>query len=287
MKKRVEWIVKESSEKASPMPVYREVRCKSILSRSKIADVDYSINPYTGCEHGCAYCYARFMGPRTGHREEWGGFVDIKINAPQTLSKDLTRSRKGLVLLSSVTDPYQPLEERYELTRQILKRLLEQRYPVSILTKSALVERDLDLLRRFEDCQVGFTVTALDERVRKAFEPHSSPPKDRFNALRKLSRNGVQTYVFIAPALPGFTEGDLEEILDRCKQNGVNHVLIDKLNIKYGNWSSITTVLDQQFPERREEWNETLFTRKGYFRRLKYKAVKLAAEKSIPLYPCY
>lgn len=268
------------------MPAYKETICKSILSRSRIADVDYSINPYIGCEHGCAYCYARFIGRGRGHLEEWGEYVDIKINAPQVLSREITRSKRGPVLLSSVTDPYQPVESKYQLTRQILERLLHYDYPTSILTKSALVERDIDLLRRFENCQVGVTVVVLNEEVGRAFEPYSSPPKDRFNALKKLVENGVQTYVFLGPMLPSFSEEDLEEILDECKKVGVHHILFDKLNIKYGNWSSITRVLDAEFPERKEEWKNAIL-QKGYYERLKNRIGTLAAEKEISLVSCY
>lgn len=268
------------------MPTYKEITCKSILSRSRIADVDYSINPYIGCEHGCVYCYARFMGRRRGHLEEWGEFVDIKVNAPQVFSREITRAKMGPVLLSSVTDPYQPAESKYQLTRQILKRLLHYDYPTSILTKSALVERDIDLLQRFKNCQVGVTVVVLNEEVGRAFEPYSSLPKDRFNALKRLVENGVQTYLFLGPMLPGFSEEDLEEILDECKRVGVHHVLFDKLNIKYGNWSSITRVLDSEFPERKEEWKNALL-QKGYYKRLKNRIETLGAEKELSLISCY
>jgi len=269
------------------VPVFKEIRCKSVLSRSQISGVDYSINPYVGCEHACAYCYARFMGQRTGHSEDWGEFVDIKINAPQVLSRELTRSKRGNVLLSSVTDPYQPLEGRYELTRKILKHLLDYDYPVSILTKSALVERDIDLLRRFTQCQVGATVVALNEKVRRAFEPLSSPSRERLSALRELGENGIQTYLFLGPILPGFSEEDLKEILDECERIGIDHMLIDRLNIKYGNWSSIARVIDTQFPERRDEWEKALFFRSGYFEQVKQEATTMANERKIRLVSCY
>ncbi len=268
------------------VPVYKETICKSVLSRSRIADIDYSINPYVGCEHGCAYCYARFMGRKRGHREEWGGFVDIKVNAPQVLSREIARSKRGTILLSSVTDPYQPIERRYQLTRKILKRLLRYDYPISILTKSTLVERDIDLLRHFKHCQVGVTVVALDEEVGRAFEPHSPPPKNRFNALRRVAKNNIQTYVFLGPLLPKFSEEDLEEMLDECEKVGVHHVLIDKLNMRQGNWQSITKVLDTEFPERKEEWKNA-FVRKGYYEGLKNRIEVLAAERGIPLISCF
>jgi len=269
------------------VPVYREISCRSLLSRSGIADVDYSINPYVGCEHGCAYCYARFMGYRSGHSEDWGEWVDIKVNAPPTLASDLTRSSRGTILLSSVTDPYQPLEEKYQLTRRILIHLLEYDYPISILTKSALIYRDIDLLEQFERCQVGATVTVWREEIRRAFEPHSSSPIERFNTLRRLRDKGIQTYLFLGPILPGFTEEDLDRILDECERADIGQIIIDRLKIKYGNWSTIGRVLDKRFPERKDEWRRVLFDREGYFQRIKNRIIDETRERGIPLISCY
>jgi len=124
--------------------IVKEILCKSVLSKSGISSVDYAVNPYVGCQHGCVYCYARFMKRFTGHGEEWGEFVDVRVNAPQVLTRELSRTAKGVVLLSSVTDPYQPLEKKYELTRKCLQKLLMYQFPITILTKSTLVLRDLD-----------------------------------------------------------------------------------------------------------------------------------------------
>lgn len=124
-----------------------EIECKSIISDSGIYSVDYSINPYQGCEHGCRYCYATFMKKYTDHSEPWGSFVDVKANAEEVLERDLRRKKKGSILLSSVTDPYQPVEKKYELTRRILGRLVDTDFSVNILTKSDLIIRDLDLWR--------------------------------------------------------------------------------------------------------------------------------------------
>ena len=130
-------------------------RCKTILSPSRIGGVDYAVNPYIGCEHGCVYCYARFMS-RLGHRgEEWGSFVDVKVNAPQVLRAEAVRRKPGRVLLSSVTDPYQPVERRFKLTRSILRILLDYGYPIVVQTKSTLVLRDikhLSLRRQRQMC---------------------------------------------------------------------------------------------------------------------------------------
>lgn len=168
----------------------REVESKSVLSRSRIYGVDYSVNPYLGCEHGCVYCYARFM-LKYAHRDaDWGRFAHPKANAPDVLERELREARKGLVLLSSVTDPYQPLERKYNLTRRILQRLSQHQFPVSILTKSSLVTRDIDVLQQFDECEVGLTIVTLDEDVRRNFEPRSDPIRERLVALRSLHEGG-------------------------------------------------------------------------------------------------
>ena len=161
------------------------IKCKSVLTKSNLPKVDYCINPYVGCMHSCVYCYARFMRRFTGHAEPWGHFLDIKVNAPEVLAKELARNpRKGTVLLGSVTDAYQPVERKYRLTRAILEILLKHNFPVSILTKSDLVVRDIDLFRQFSECEVGLTITSMDENVARNFEPHASSPKRGLRRLR-------------------------------------------------------------------------------------------------------
>ena len=153
-----------------------EIFARSILQKSGLPGVEYVINPYTGCTHGCVYCYARFMKRFTGHTELWGTFLDAKVNAPEVLRKQLERRREPLkesVFLPSVTDPYLPVEKRYCLTRGILEVLLEHQVPVSILTKSDMVLRDLDLLRQFECCSVGLSLMTLDDELARRFEPRA------------------------------------------------------------------------------------------------------------------
>ena len=202
----------------------REVKAKSILNKSKI--FDYCLNPYTGCENDCAYCYARlFMRRYSGHKEMWGEFVDVKINAPELLKKQLERAKKGVVWISSVCDPYQPLEAKYKLTRQCLKELIVKQFPVNIQTKSKLVLRDLDLLLQFEEIEVGFTITTDDENIARLFESRASSIEDRLNALEKLHSKGIRTFAFVGPLLPGNPErlvGLLEGKTDK--------IYIDKMN---------------------------------------------------------
>jgi len=202
----------------------KEVRAKSILNKSKI--FDYCVNPYTGCQVNCRYCYARlFMRRYSGHSEPWGEFVDVKVNAPELLRRQLLRAKKGTVWLSSVCDPYQPLEERYRLTRQCLEILAEARFPVNIQTKRTLVLRDLDIIERFEEIEVGMTLTTEDERIARMFEPGASPVGERISALEKIHSRGIRTFVFVGPLLPGGPEGLISALAGR-----VDKVLVDRMN---------------------------------------------------------
>jgi len=190
----------------------KEKRARSILSKSGIPGIDYCINPYTGCSHGCKYCYATFMKRFTGHGEAWGSFVDIKINAPDILRRQMKNAPRGNVMISSVTDPYQPLENQFKITRRCLEVLLAYPFPVRILTKSFLVLRDLDLIKRFKEAEVGITITTDDDKIRQIFEPNAPAIETRIHALKELSENGVETYAFIGPLLPLNPEALAEKI---------------------------------------------------------------------------
>jgi len=161
----------------------------------------------------------------SGHKEPWGQFVDVKVNAPELLKKQLQKARRGTVWISSVCDPYQPLEAKYRLTRQCLKELADKQFPVNIQTKSKLVLRDLDLFLEFEEIDVGFTITTDDEEVAMLFESRASPVKERLTVLEKIHDMGIRTFVFIGPLLPGNPERLIERL------DGItNKVLIDKIN---------------------------------------------------------
>jgi len=208
--------------------VVREIYARSILSKSKV--FDYVVNPYIGCQHGCAYCYARFMKRFTGHKEPWGQFVDIKINAVPLLQRESERKPPGRVWISGVCDPYQPLESTYELTKRCLEVLVRCGWPITIQTKSALVLRDMRLLREAKQIEVGLTLTTADEKVRQLFEPNAPPVEERIKALEELHVVGIRTYAMIAPMLPG-----AEELAAGLKGK-VDYVLLDKMNYHYGDW---------------------------------------------------
>jgi DNA repair photolyase len=203
----------------------REIFSKTILTKTAISSFDYCINPYVGCGHGCRYCYASFMKRFTGHLEPWGEFVDVKVNAPNILRKQLKRARPGSVSLSTVTDPYQPVEKRYELTRGCLESLLDQQFSVSILTRSPLCLRDIDLFKQFKSIEVGFSITTHDDNIKKIFEPHSPSIQSRVKALETLRQEKIGTYAFIGPMLP-LDSKPLVAMLDGL----IDEVLIDRMN---------------------------------------------------------
>ena len=208
--------------------IIKEVQAKSILSVSKV--YDYVINPYVGCQHACSYCYARFMKRFTRHKEPWGEFVDVKINAPDLLQAEIARKKPGRIWISGVCDPYQPLEARYELTRRCLGILVQRNWPVIVQTRSPLVLRDIDILKQGGDFEVGLSITTADDGIRKLFEPKAPTIGDRVRALDELHKAGIRTYAMIAPILPG-AEG-LPEILE----GKVDYLLVDRMNYNYGDW---------------------------------------------------
>lgn len=230
----------------------KETETKTIVSKSNLPEADYVVNPYIGCAHGCIYCYSRFMIRFTGHKgEHWGTFVDIKTNTPELIKREINRVKSDeTIVLSSVTDPYQPPERRYQLTRQVLETVAElskSRQPIiSILTKSDLVLRDIDLLQKLRRCEVGLSFSTLDEKTKQIFEPHSSSVSKRISALEELKRNGINTYMFMGPILPGITKLErLFQVAQRCQ---VNFVMAENLNLRGSIWSDVKSVISQNFP---------------------------------------
>lgn len=205
--------------------VIREITSKSILSKSKV--YDYVLNPYVGCQFGCSYCYARYMKKFTGHKEPWGSFIDIKINAVELLQKEVTKKKADNVWISGVCDPYQPLEAKYKLTRRCLKILIDNGWPVVIQTKSKLVLRDIDIIQNAKRCDVGFSIPTADDKIRRLFEPKTPPVIDRINALKELHSHDIKTYAMIAPILPG------AERIMKLLEWKVDYIYVDRINYQY------------------------------------------------------
>ena len=257
-----------------------QIEAKSILSKSGIPGAGYAINPYTGCTHGCVYCYACFMSRFTHHPEPWGHFLDAKVNAAEILARQLARRRKPIteaVFLSSVTDPYQPAEARFKLTRSILEVLLEHQVPISILTKSDLVLRDIDLLKQFKECSVGLSIMTTDEAIAHRFEPRASSPRRRMQALRRLRENNISTYAFISPYLPRLSR--IEQLLEAL-DGAIDEVGIETLNTKEASWQGVKQVLNAWYPALAPGYKE--LCRQGrYWQDMERKARLLASRRRI------
>ncbi len=213
----------------------REISAKSVLNKSGICD--YCINCYTGCSFGCKYCYAPLIARKfSGTNEKWGSFVHAKTNAPEVLRRQLAGAKPGTIMMSSVCDPYQHAEKKYELTRKCLAELTahKKKFKVSILTKSPLIMRDIDILKQL-DAEAGMTIATDDDKIREIFEPHAPCIEERLGALMKLKESGIKTYAFIGPIL-AIDANNLACKLEGC----IEYAFIDRLNYS----ASVRNVLD-------------------------------------------
>jgi len=261
----------------------KKVFCKSILSKSRLG-TDYSINPYRGCVHACEYCYAPYV---LREKREWGKFIEVKINAPEVLEKDLKRNKPGTIFISSVTDPYNPLEKKYKLTRRILEKLKDTKFFVSVQTKSTLVLRDIDLLKEM-DCEVGMTITTFSEKARKVFEPNTSNSEKRLEALKKLKEAGIKTYIFFGPVLPLISDENLEDTIKKFVSVKPDYIYVDKLNIKNrSHWIKIRNILEKSYPELVEEWERILFSKNDYYQKIKERIIEICINHDLKFKFCY
>ena len=268
------------------LTIVRGVECRSVLNRSRLAD--YCINPYIGCEHGCKYCYAESYTRRfTKHTEPWGTFIDIKTNAPTILTHEIKRKPKGTVYLSSLTDPYQPLERKYELTRKLLQILLKHQFQITIQTKSALVLRDLDLIHQFHQKEIGFTITTLNDNVRQRFEPASSTVEEKLHALKELHKHDIKTYAFFGPILPYLSDQNLEQTLHTIADTGIDYIYVDKLNLKPGLWNTLNQLVDTDYQNLHDKWKDIFLNKNNYYQNLKQKINTICKELNLECRLCY
>jgi DNA repair photolyase len=215
-------------------------RARTIITRNDSPDIgfDRSINAYRGCEHGCAYCFARPTHAYLGHSAgiDFERDIYVKVNAVEQLRRELAdkRYKPRAIAMGTNTDPYQPSERKHRLTRQILEVLLETRHPTTITTKSALVVRDLDILKPMAELglvRVGMSITSMDHRLSRKMEPRASTPEKRLEAIRLLSEAGVPTGVMVAPIIPAINDMELERIIDAAAAQGVRsaHAIMVRL----------------------------------------------------------
>lgn len=205
--------------------VIKEIKVNDYLTKSKLPASDYVINPYVGCPHGCKYCYASFMKRFTGHNEEWGDFLDIKICDKKI---NLEKIKNKDVFLSSVTDCYNPFEEKYKVTRKILEQLVDADCFLGIATKSNLILRDVDLLKKMKHVRVSMSINTLNENFRADMD-NASSIEERLATLEKLHKQGIYTILFMSPIFPYITEW--QEIIEKSK-NYVDEYWFENLNLR-------------------------------------------------------
>jgi DNA repair photolyase len=241
--------------------IIREVKAKSIITKSNLPSADYVINPYVGCTHACIYCYASFMKRFTGHDEPWGTFLDIKINALDLIPEKSTKYVDKYVYLSSVTDPYLPHEKKYELTRRILEKLIPLRPNLGVQSKSDLILRDIDLLKQFPVCEAGLTLTTLNDTIQREIEPFTASPQHRMEALKALKQAGLKTYAFIGPILPMIT--DWKKIVLETRPF-VDRFLFENLNMYWTATQNIYRWIKKSHPGLLGDY-QTIFGKKSAY----------------------
>src|SRR6266487_571838 len=235
---------------------------KTIITRNNSPDVGFetSLNPYRGCEHGCIYCYARptheYLGFSAGL--DFESKIMVKTNAPDLLRTEMESPswRPQTLVMSGVTDPYQPIERKLRITRGCLEVLAKFRNPVAIITKNRLVTRDIDILRDLATCNavaVNISVTSLDPNLQRILEPRTSSPQARLEAIMQLRQAGIPTGVMVAPIIPGLTDHEVPKILDACAKAGAQFAGYTIIRLPWAVAPLFEHWLEEHFPDRKEK----------------------------------
>ena len=241
-------------EKSKMNIIEKEIEVKDYLTKSNLPASDYVINPYVGCPHGCKYCYASFMKRFTGHKEEWGTFIDIKKCDKKINTKKLENKT---VFLSSVTDCYNKFEEKYQITRNILEQLINVNCNLNISTKSKLILRDLDLLKQMNNLIVSISINTLDENFKNDMD-NASLIKERLETLKELHYNGIYTVLFMSPIFPYIT--NFKGIIEASKQY-VNEYWFENLNLRGDYKTKILFYIQEKYPELINKYNNIYIRR--------------------------
>ena len=251
-------------EEERPAPRTRFYRdfTKAIITRNDSPDVGFecSVNPYRGCEHGCIYCYARptheYLGFSAGL--DFESKIMVKTDAPELLAAELSspRWKPQVIVMSGVTDPYQPVERRLQITRRCLEVLARFRNPVAIITKNRLVARDIDLLgdlASWGGAAVNISVTSLDPNLQRVLEPRTSPPLARLDAISQLRAAGIPVGVMVAPVIPGLTDHEVPAILSACADAGAQFAGYTVVRLPWAVAPLFEHWLEEHFPDRKEK----------------------------------
>jgi DNA repair photolyase len=251
---------------------YREEPCKSALNRVTGMPFSWSLNPYMGCAHRCTFCYVRAFERRADRPSDdrYGRSIRVKINVAEVLRKELHRPswRGEGVAIGAATDPYQPAEGRYRLTRACLQELAEVSNPFSLITRNPMIVRDVDVLSeasRRAEVGVVFSVPTLDEDVWRKTEPETPPPRRRLEALSRLVEAGVKAGVGMAPILPGISDRpeQLEDVVRAAREAGATSIWANLLYLRPGTREHFLENLARDWPEELERY-EQLYARRAY-----------------------
>ncbi|WP_237586929.1 PA0069 family radical SAM protein [Pontibacter russatus] len=237
-------------------------RPKTVVNKVESPDlgIGYSLNPYQGCEHGCVYCYARNTHQYWGYGAglDFERKIIVKEDAPQTLARQLESKNWQVmpIMLAGNTDCYQPIEAKKKLTRQILEVLLQYRHPVSIITKNALILRDLDLLAELNKLglvHVNISITTLDEKLRQKLEPRTASAAKRLEVVRQLSTAGLPVNVMVAPIIPGLNDSEIPAILKQAAEAGACNAAYTIVRLNGSVGPIFEDWIRQTFPDRAEK----------------------------------
>ena len=218
----------------------KQVTVKDYISKSNLPFTDYVINPYIGCPHACKYCYASFIKKFTNHKEDWGSFVDIKSCNKPISNKKLNGKT---VVLSSVTDPYNFLENKFEITKKILDQLQYINCKLYIITKSKLVLRDIELLKKQKNLIIAISINTLNDSFARDMD-NATSIKDRIYTIKQLYYNNIYTVLFMSPIFPGIT--DFKEIIELTK-NFINEYWFENLNLRSNYKSRILSYINKKY----------------------------------------
>ncbi|MEM3038787.1 MAG: radical SAM protein [Thermoplasmata archaeon] len=211
----------------------RLISCSRALTKSGLSDVDYALNPYYGCAHGCLYCYAPDV-LRCERGIDWGNWVEARVNISRRLKKEIEEVGNSVIGLSTVTDPYQPAEKQLELTRACLEVISESDASLMVMTKSPLILRDIDILGQIKNVEICVSVTALDEHISLLFEGKLPGPKARLSVLERFSRAGFRTDAMVSPLLISDekTNDQLEQLVEAIADTGCRSITFDRLRLR-------------------------------------------------------
>jgi DNA repair photolyase len=253
-------------------PEYREEPCRNALNKVKGMGFGWSLNPYMGCAHRCTFCYVRAFERRADRPSDdrYGRSIRVKVNIADVLRRELARPswRREHVAISAATDPYQPVEGRYRLTRACIETLAAARTPFHVITRGPMIVRDLDVLVQAAtraEVSVTFSVPTLDEEIWRHTEPGTAPPRQRLRALARLVEAGVKAGVGMAPILPGISDRPelLAEVVREARAAGATGVWANLLYLKPGTREHFLNALERDWPEELDRYR-TLYRTTAY-----------------------